>query len=326
MINFSKYKFYFILFSVIGIILFTLVTFGIHKGFAHSLDFNGGLRAVIDFDKKVSRKEIEKFFSDRQIETVIALLEETKSSNHYQIDIGLGAIPKITEYNKSQNIAPTNANGNALQKASSIDELIAMMIHGFKLKPVDILSADQVGAIVGGELTTTGFSLLLGTLAIMTLYLSFRFQFKFALGASVALIHDIIFTIAFIGAFQIKPSVPIIAALLTLMGYSINDTIVIFDRIRENTSGKVQRKLSDTINLSINQTLNRTMNTSFSTLISIVAIVISGAMELYDFAIVLIFGIFIGTYSSIFIAAPIIEFYDKYFQKKEKDGNTVATT
>jgi preprotein translocase subunit SecF len=151
----------------------------------------------------------------------------------------------------------------------------------------------------------------------MALYLSFRFQFKFALGASLALLHDLLFTLAFIGAFQIKPSVPIIAALLTLFGYSINDTIVVFDRIRENMADmKVQHNLKNTINMSINQTLGRTFNTSFSTLISVVAIIIGGATELYDFAIVLVFGIVVGTYSSIFIAAPAVELYENLFPKK----------
>lgn len=141
------------------------------------------------------------------------------------------------------------------------------------------------------------------------LYLSFRFQFKFALGAILALIHDLVITIAFIGFFQIKPSVPIIAALLTLLGYSINDTIVVFDRIREN-AGNLRDAFSQVINLSINQTLARTFNTSVATLISVVAIIIGGAVELYDFAYVLTFGIILGTFSSVFIAAPLVDIYD----------------
>lgn len=191
-----------------------------------------------------------------------------------------------------------------------------MLKNGLNLTDESILSADQVGAIVGKELTSTGISLLLYTLFIMAIYLSFRFEFKFALGASAALIHDLLISLAFMGAFQIKPSVPIIAALLTILGYSINDTIVIFDRIRENLSGKVERSFSEVINISINQTLGRTINTSVATLISVLAIVIGGAVELYDFAYVLIFGVVIGTYSSIFIAAPIIEIYEGFFPKK----------
>jgi preprotein translocase subunit SecF len=200
-------------------------------------------------------------------------------------------------------------------KRPKIEEFIIALKSGLSLKNEDILSADEVGAVVGNELTSTGISLLVYTMLIMTIYLSFRFQFKFAMGASFALLHDLLFSLAFMGAFQIKPSVPIIAALLTLLGYSINDTIVIFDRIRENSNGKNTHSFTEIVNISINQTLGRTINTSLATLISIIAIILGGATELYDFAIVLIFGIFIGTYSSIFIAAPFVEIYDKYINK-----------
>ncbi len=149
------------------------------------------------------------------------------------------------------------------------------------------------------------------------LYLSYRSQFKFALASAIALVHDILFTLAMIGFFQIKPSVPIIAALLTLLGYSINDKIVVFDRIRENSHGKDNLSLSNIINVSISQTLGRTINTSLTTLISVVAILVGGAVELYDFAIVLIFGVVVGTYSSIFIAAPISEIYDNLRRKRK---------
>lgn len=157
---------------------------------------------------------------------------------------------------------------------SGIDALISILIADFGIDKSNVLSANQVGAIVGGELSSTGITLLGLTMAIILAYISFRFQFKFALGAIVALTHDLILTVAFIGFFQIKPSVPIIAALLTLLGYSINDTIVVFDRIRENASGNLDQTFGQTINSAINQTLGRTFNTSFATLISIVAIII----------------------------------------------------
>ncbi len=309
--NFSKYKYLSIGLSTVCIIAGFIYTFAVHKGFAHSLDFNGGLRAVVVLDKSLGRGDIEKFFKEKEIEAIVIQLDKEK--NHYQIDIGLGAVPKIEEYN---NVNKPKATETVVAKSRvTIDELIFMLTHGFKISDDRILSADQVGAVVGGELTSTGITLLFSTLAIMTVYLSFRFQFKFALAASAALIHDLLFALAVIGVFQIKPSVPIIAALLTLFGYSINDTIVIFDRIRENSNSKVKVSTATMINMSINQTLGRTINTSFTTLISIVALIIGGAVELYDFAFVLTFGIIIGTYSSIFIASPIIEIYNMVFHK-----------
>ncbi len=309
MLNFSKYKFISLYTSIFLIILGFIITYGVHKGFAHSLDFNGGLRSVVQLPKEHNKESILKFFNSEEINAIVILLDKDK--NQYQIDVGLESVPRIINYNQKINKDETS---NEL-KRPKIEEFIIALKSGLLLKNEDILSADEVGAVVGNELTSTGISLLIYTMLIMTIYLSFRFQFKFAMGASFALLHDLLFSLAFMGAFQIKPSVPIIAALLTLLGYSINDTIVIFDRIRENSSGKNTHTFTEIVNISINQTLGRTINTSLATLISIIAIILGGATELYDFAIVLIFGIFIGTYSSIFIAAPFVEIYDKYTNK-----------
>lgn len=325
MFDFSKYKYISLMSSLAGMLIFFAITFIFHRGFAHSLDFNGGLRVTASFDTTVTRDKIEKFFKELNMEAIIIRLEDnsaSKSKTNYQLDIDLNAVNKIKELNKSATPPPTNpadtSTTTAPKKVTDIDEFVILLKKNFNLKEEDILSADQVGAVVGGELTSTGTTLLLLTLLAITIYLSFRFEFKFALGASIALIHDLIFCIAFIGAFQIKPSVPVIAALLTILGYSINDTIVIFDRIRENTPDSVKISLSSIINSSINQTLSRTLNTSIATLVSVIALVIGGAVELYDFAYVLIFGVFIGTYSSIFIAAPIVEIYDHRFKPKAK--------
>ncbi|MBM9500183.1 protein translocase subunit SecF [Leptospira sp. 201903071] len=304
MFDFIKYK-YVSLAASISLILFGFgYTFVVHGGFANSLDFNGGLRTVIEFDKSVDRKKIENYFSENKIEAVLLLLDKEK--NHFQIDIGLGSVDAILQKYKEKN----GLKAEDKVDVSAIDALIAILIADFGITKGQVLSANQVGAVVGGELSSTGVTLLGLTMVIILAYISFRFQFKFALGAIAALTHDLVLTIAFIGFFQIKPSVPIIAALLTLLGYSINDTIVVFDRIRENAAGNLNETFGQTINSSIHQTLGRTFNTSFATLISIVAIIIGGATELFDFAYVLTFGIVIGTYSSIFIAAPLVDIYD----------------
>ncbi|MBM9576017.1 protein translocase subunit SecF [Leptospira sp. 201903070] len=304
MFDFIKYKYVSIGLSLALILFGFGYTFVVHGGFANSLDFNGGLRTVIEFDKNVDRKKLETYFADNKIEAVLLLLDKEK--NHFQIDIGLGSVDAILQKYKEKNAVKAEDKVDI----SGIDALISILIADFGINKSQVLSANQVGAVVGGELSSTGVTLLGLTMVIILAYISFRFQFKFALGAIVALTHDLVLTIAFIGFFQIKPSVPIIAALLTLLGYSINDTIVVFDRIRENAAGNLNETFGQTINSSINQTLGRTFNTSFATLISIVAIIIGGATELFDFAYVLTFGIIIGTYSSIFIAAPLVDIYD----------------
>jgi len=304
MIQFSKYKYISISISIVLIVCGFFITFFVNNGFAHSLDFNGGLRTIIKMDAEMSRKKLEDYFKSKKIDVVIIQLNE--KNNTYQIDIGLEGVASINKMNSVENSAGAN---------TYVDSLFLFMQSELKVKREDILSSSQVGAVIGDELAETGVVLLLSTILIILLYLSFRFQFKYALGASVALLHDLFFTLAIIGAFQIKPSVPLIAALLTILGYSINDTIVVFDRIRENVEGKLQETFSSIIDVSINQTLGRTINTSVATLISLVAIIFGGAVELYDFAIVLIAGIFVGTYSSIFIAAPVIEIYDNVRRK-----------
>ena len=303
MFDFIKYKYVSITFSAILIAVGFGVTFGKYGGFATSLDFDGGLRAVVEFPENVERKNLEEYFSTKNLEAVLVLMDKDK--NDYQIDIGLGSVDQI----KQLYVERKGKDNLEAKQASAIDALIGLLQEDFKLEKKKILSANQVGSVVGAELTSTGISLLGLTLFFIMIYLSFRFQFKFALGAILALIHDLVITIAFIGFFQIKPSVPIIAALLTLLGYSINDTIVVLDRIREN-AGNLRDTFSQVINLSINQTLSRTFNTSVATLISVVAIIIGGAVELYDFAYVLTFGIILGTFSSVFIAAPRVDIYD----------------
>ncbi len=307
--NYTKYKAITLTTSFVAILLGFVITYVKFGGFAHSLDFDGGLRSVVELPMGKSRTDLESYFKKSEIEAVVILLEKEK--NIYQMDIGLGSIAKIEE----QYLAIPDAEREA--GTSSIDKFVITLRREFQLPKENILSADQVGAVVGSELTSTGITLLLTTLGIILLYLSYRSQFKFALASAIALIHDILFTLAMIGFFQIKPSVPIIAALLTLLGYSINDKIVVFDRIRENSHGKDNLSLSNIINVSIGQTLGRTINTSLTTLISVVAILVGGAVELYDFAIVLIFGVLVGTYSSIFIAAPISEIYDQFRRKRK---------
>ncbi|MDF3820292.1 protein translocase subunit SecF [Leptospira sp. 96542] len=306
--NYTKFKIVTLPVSILAIIFGFVYTFTKHGGFAHSLDFNGGLRTVIELPADKDRNDLENFFKEKNIEAVILLLEKDK--NVYQMDIGLGSVNVIESLYKA--LPETEKEVST----SAIDRFVQIFRYEFKLSKDKVLSADQVGAVVGGELIEVGFTLLLSTLAIILLYLSIRSQFKFALASALALIHDVLLTVAMIGFFQIKPSVPIIAALLTLLGYSINDKIVVFDRIRENSHGKDNLSLTNVINVSISQTMGRTINTSLTTLISVVAIIVGGAVELYGFAFVLLFGVIVGTYSSIFIAAPISEIYDIIRRKK----------
>lgn len=174
----------------------------------------------------------------------------------------------------------------------------------------DILRIDKVGAVIGRELTREAFLALLAAAALMVLYITLRFEFKFALAAIFALLHDAFIIIAIFSLFRLEVNSPFIVAILTTIGYSINDTIVIFDRIRENLKYRSGRTVEEIIENSINSTLLRSINTSLTTLIVLVSLFVAfnyfvGGMDLKLFALALLIGIVSGTYSSIFIASPL---------------------
>ena len=143
-------------------------------------------------------------------------------------------------------------------------------------------------------------------MAGIILYISWRFEFGFALGAIVALAHDVLVTLGIFTLLGNQISLPIVAALLTIVGYSVNDTIVVFDRIREDLRLEKKRTFKEICNLSINQTLSRTILTSFTTLITVVMLLVFGGGAIFDFALALFIGVLVGTYSSIFVATPIV--------------------
>jgi preprotein translocase subunit SecF len=169
--------------------------------------------------------------------------------------------------------------------------------------------AQIVGATVGRELESKGIQATVLSLIGILLYLAFRFQFSFGVGAVVATIHDLLITFAFLAFFQYDLTLNVIAAILTMTGYSTNDTIVIFDRVRENLRSMRRDSLPDVINASVNQTLSRTIITSGTALLTALALFFFGGEVLHGFAFTMVVGIITGTYSSVFIAAAIVSFW-----------------
>jgi preprotein translocase subunit SecF len=169
--------------------------------------------------------------------------------------------------------------------------------------------AEIVSATVGRELTSRGIWATVLSLVGILLYLAFRFQFSFGVGAVVATIHDLLITLAFIAFFRYDMSLNVIAAILTMTGYSTNDTIVIFDRIRENLRGMRRDSMNQIINVSVNQTLGRTVITSGTALLTALALFFFGGDVLHGFAFTMVVGIITGTYSSVFIAAAIVSLW-----------------
>jgi preprotein translocase subunit SecF len=179
---------------------------------------------------------------------------------------------------------------------------------------------EAVGAVIGAELQQAAALAILISFVLTLIYLAIRFEFRFGLASVIATVHDILITLGFLALFRIEISLPTVAAVLTVIGYSLNDTIVVFDRIRENLNKKGGRRENplDLINRSINEVLPRTVLTSGTTLAVLLSLLILGGAVIRDFTIVLILGVVIGTYSSIFVASPALLEIQKKFGTKEE--------
>jgi preprotein translocase subunit SecF len=186
-------------------------------------------------------------------------------------------------------------------KAALSTEVIGIL-QKISDQPIDVRRVDFVGPQVGDELTEDGGLAVLYALIAILIYVAFRFEYRFSLGSVAALIHDVVITLGFFSILQLDFDLSVLAAILAVIGYSLNDTIVVFDRVRENFR-KIRKKTPlEVVNISINQTLSRTLMTSFTTLLVLFSLFFLGGEAIHDFALALIVGIVVGTYSSIYVA------------------------
>ena len=200
----------------------------------------------------------------------------------------------------------TVAVGEQAAQAVIVGESIAEMLQGSSGSEITLLGSDYVSAKVGGELVESGGIGMLVALAIIMVYIAMRFQFKFSVGAVVALAHDLSITLGIFSLFRIEFNLNTLAALLAIIGYSLNDTIVVSDRIRENFRRLRKGTPLEMVNISLNQTLSRTLITSLTTLLVLFSILFIGGESTQGFAVARIIGVVIGTYSSIYIASNVI--------------------
>jgi len=221
-----------------------------------------------------------------------------------------------------KNSPPRSGLLTSFDQVSAVSGVTPQVLNVVKqqthLAPFSIRSAEVVGPKIGAELKNKAVLATLYALAGMLVYLGFRFEFIYGLAAVIAVFHDVVITLGLFSLFDKEISLNVVAALLTLVGYSMNDTIVVFDRIRENL--KLSRKELGTkiVNDSVNQTLSRTILTSGLTFISALALLVFGGSVLNGFSFALVMGIFVGTYSSIFVASPILVFWHDFIQRRKQ--------
>ncbi len=262
------------------------------KGLNYGIDFTGGNLYQVDFEKNVNLNEVNGFLDG--LKDKYPQLDV--NSRKVQVSDGGVVIIRTPEMSETE-------------KTEFLNDLSG-------LGKYELQRSDKVGATIGNELKISALYALLVGGALIVLYITLRFEFKFAIAAIIALFHDIIISVGAIAILGYEVNTPFIAAVLTLLGYSINDTIVVFDRIRETIRRKNSGSLGECINKSINQVMTRSINTSLTTFLAIVAILVFGGDSLKTFITTLLFGIIAGTYSSIFVASPIVYLLEKG-KKKE---------
>lgn len=208
-----------------------------------------------------------------------------------------------------------------LSEAERTDVIAAFQARWDGITERDILAIENVGPTIGAELRYQAFWALLVAMTGMVIYITIRFEFKFAVAAIIALVHDALFVLTIFSLAQLEVNSPFVAAILLIIGYSINDTIVLFDRVRENLKGRRKVDFAEIIDRSINQTLLRSINTSGTTLLVLLSLFILGGVALRPFILALLLGVVTGTYSSIFIASQVW-FSWKHYQEGKRPIQT----
>jgi preprotein translocase subunit SecF len=256
------------------------------RGMPLGIDFSGGTMVRVQFEQPVTEDQVRQALASLPGEKVV---QQFGPVSDRQIQIRL-PLDESAEQGASLEQG-ARAVEEALQKAG--------------LPKFEMVQRDLVGPVIGADLQRKGIYATLASILAITLYIALRFRPSFAIGAIAATFHDILVTMAFLQFFNFELSLVVVAAILTITGYSVNDTIVIFDRVRENLRSRRKDPLDQIVNLSVNQTLGRTIITAGTTFLSVLSLFIFGGEALRGFAFTMIVGIISGTYSTVFIASSI---------------------
>lgn len=278
----SRRKAYVISAAVIGVGILAMVFYGFtDRGWVnYGVDFTGGTLIQVEFQEPTTVGDVRSSLGTMQR----AEVTQFGSAREYLI-----RVPEFAE---------GGTNTSQILQATLADSDIGAF---------EVVRTEAVGPKIGAELQQKALLAILMSFGLTLIYLAFRFEWRFGVAAVIATVHDILITLGFISALRIEVSLPSVAAVLTIIGYSLNDTIVVFDRVRENFQGPRRRDpYIDVINRSINDVLPRTVMTSGTTFAVLLALFILGGAIIRDFALILMLGVVIGTYSSIFVASPAL--------------------
>jgi preprotein translocase SecF subunit len=289
--NFIDFRFKAFLLSALAILL-GLISLVMHSGPQYSIDFTGGTLIELRYSEPVELEIIREMVREAGLEDV----EVQKFGEENEIII------------RTQEIGVEK--GEITTFISRLREISTDL-------PFEVMRTESVGPKIGGELKEKAFLAILYSMLGLVIYISWRYEFKFAIAAIIALIHDVMITLGVFSLTGREVSLAVVAAFLTIVGYSLNDTIVVFDRVREDLQIRRKVPYNQLLNTSINKTLSRTLVTSLSTLVVVLSLYLFGGEAIKDFAFALIIGVLIGTYSSIYVASPVLIEWNKWFRKKE---------
>ena len=295
-IDFIGKRRYALIFSL-ALIVLTMASLIYKKGPNYGIDFAGGTLVHVKFNTGLSSQELR------------GSLEKIEIGDFLVQDFGEDA----GEY-----LIRVERNDADIEAVSY--QVKGNLSDSFGKESFEVRRVEMVGPQVGSDLKKKALLAILYAMGGILIYVSLRFEFRYALGAIIAIMHDVIITI---GAFSItnyEVSLPVVAAILAVIGYSLNDTIIVYDRIRENIKKVKKGQEAASINGSINETLSRTLLTSITTLLVVFTLFIYGGGVIHNFAFALLVGIIVGTYSSIFVASPVLIYYDSLFSKKKGAG------
>ena len=285
--------------NMVSVIIFILsIFFIVFKGLNYGIDFKGGTLIELRSDTSLNASTIRDALKTMNLGDVN--VKKFGRDGDYLI--------KIEQKNNSNDLIPGIKNKLSANLNSEID----------------FRRVENVGPKVSSELLESSIIAISLALAAMLFYIWVRFEWQFSVGSIVALFHDVVITLGIFSVLSLEINLSIIAAVLTIVGYSMNDTVVIYDRIRENLLKYSKISISDIANLSINETLARTIITSVTTLLALISIYVLGGEILRGFSFAMILGVIIGTYSSIFVAAPILKFFKVSYKTLEKEEEKIV--
>jgi preprotein translocase subunit SecF len=280
----------------VAFILLGIVSILYHGGLNLGVDFAGGAVVQVKFQKEASTDALRSALDGVQLEDSVIQKFGAAENREYLI-----RTPETAADLKLL----TDRIDNALAKA-------------FGQGAYEIRRVEAVGPKVGKDLTQKAILALAFAWVAMLVYIGFRFEFRYAVGGILALIHDVLVTVGVLSLLNMEFTLNTVAALLTIIGFSINDTIVIYDRIRENVRKKIRADLRQIVNVSVNETLSRTILTSLTVFMVLVVLLVLGGPVIFDFAFAMFVGVVAGCYSTVFIASPFVLFMERFMPSKRK--------